>query len=491
MSNLTPDQREKLKLLELRKKVQEKLRFAFAPEDIHSRPTPLQLEAMKSPKRIKYAIAGNRSGKSTWGGREVSYFFMNDHPYQERPKKWGNNPISIIVMGQTNDSINQELWEKKIKPFVGVEDVDYKLQRVATYPKSVTNLKNGNTILFLTHSDAEQARRRSQSFTAHVAWVDEMPPLSTILTEMMLRVLTTDGFMLCTFTPLFTNDAIRRMIDKETPNSAKFKFSILDNPALTEEERAATVAHFRDISGSESEFRARLYGDWMAAGQRVYNYDSDINYLDISGYDPHTWPHVVVVDPAASGLVGLLVMARDPKRDHWINVKAVALKGAAFSDLVQTVEQEIDGMNVVKRICDNAPSAFYLEALKQGIPYMPIAEKANNKENWIEAVNKAFQERWLWMTQASTEVVAELVSCARKEEDFAKIIKASKYHLTDCLRYFVVFKPKFVLADMPANGPEEQFRRDVKKHQAGVTKAKEQVAKRAQASIIRRSRRRA
>lgn len=444
---------------------------------------------MRSPKRIKYAIAGNRSGKSTWGGKEVSCWFNNDHPYHKRPAKWGAGSISIIVMGQTNDSIDKEIWEKKIKPFVGEEGSDYKLQRVATYPKSVTNLKNGNTILFLTHSDAEQARRRAQSFTAHVVWIDEMPPLSQILTEMRLRVITTDGFMLCTFTPLFTNDKIRRIVDSNDPKAEKFKFSILDNPALTEDERLSIIQEFKDSSGSEAEFRARLHGEWMVAGQKVYSYDSDENFYDLDEYDPRVWPHVVVVDPAASGLAGLLVMAREPQRDQWYAVKAKYIKGSAFSDLVQTIEDEVKDFNIIKRICDNTPSAFYMEALKQGVPYMPITEKADNKENWIEGVNKAFKERWLWMTSASEELNNELVSCSRKEDDPTKIIKASKYHTSDCLRYFVTFKPKFSLPENPANSPAEQFRRDVKKSQAMVAKVREHVAKKAQAVIIRRSKR--
>lgn len=489
MSKLTSEQREKLKLLDTRRKYHAALASAFAAEDIHSRETPVQLAARQSPKRIKYIIAGNRSGKTTFGGKEVSDWFMNRHPYHARPAKWGVGPISIIVMGQTNDSIDKEIWEKKLKPFLGEEDVDYKLQRVATYPKSVTNLRNGNTILFLTHSDAEQARRRAQSFTAHVAWIDEMPPLSQILTEMRLRVLTTDGFLYCTFTPLFTNDKIRKIVDSKDPKAEKFIFSILENPALSEEDRAAIVEEFRNMSGSESEFKARLYGEWMAAGQRVYAYDSDNNYCELEGYEPHVWPHVVIVDPAASGLAGLLVMAREPERDSWYAIKAKYIKGAAFSELVQTVESEVQGFNILKRICDCTPSAYYLEAAKQGIAYMPISEKADNKENWIEGVNKAFTGAWLWMTGGSDDLNNELISCARKEDDPTKIIKASKYHISDCLRYFVVFKPKFELPEKFTENPAERFRREVKKAQAAASRAREQVAKKAQAAMIRRSRR--
>ncbi len=441
-----------------------------------------------------YCLAsGLVTHNTTYGARQISWWFNNDHPYLPRPEKWGSGPITIIVMAQSNDSIEREIWPRKLQPLLGTEGEDYDVQRTGGYVKAVTHLKSGNTILFLTHSDAEQARRRAQSFTAHIAWIDEMPPLSTILTEMRLRVLTSGGYMYCTFTPLFTNQQIRKIVDTKEKKAEKFVFSVLDNPVFTEEERAEVLEEFRNMSGSEAEFRARLNGEWMVAGHRVYAYDPELNWkpgLSDLDYDPRIWPHAVIVDPAASGSTGLLVMARHPQMDVWFEVKSEVIKGSAFSTLIPEIEKKIEAFNVRWRFCDCAPSAFYLEALEQKINYTPVVEKADNKEHWIEQVNKAFANQTVFLTLDSSVLAEELVSCARKEDDPTKIIKASKYHTADCLRYFVVMKPEFVAMRGENLTIQEQWRRNWKEKVQEQRKQEETKVQRERAKMIRRAGRR-
>jgi phage terminase large subunit-like protein len=68
----------------------------------------------------------------------------------------------------------------------------------------------------------DQGRRRFQGTAKHVIWLDEEPP-ADVYDECMMRVMTTDGLMLCTFTPLLglTEIALRFMpqlaLPKATP----------------------------------------------------------------------------------------------------------------------------------------------------------------------------------------------------------------------------------------------------------------------------------
>lgn len=479
MSKLTAEQYKKLELLKLRQELHAKLRMAFDPFDLTSRPTPAQLEIIKSDIPINYIVGSNRSGKTALGGRIVSWWFMNNHPYQKRPVKWGDDPISILVMGQDNRNINFEIIPKKIKPFIGTEGVDYKVKKDGGNISAITNLRNNNTIIFMSHSDAEQARRRGQGFTGHVVWLDEMPSISQIVTELAMRVVTTDGFMYTTFTPLVRNDEIRTIVDNANGvDSKKWVISILDNPGISEEKRNTLIEFFRKISGSEAEFRARMYGDWLASEHLVFKYNSERNKGVPDGYDPVVWPHVLVVDQAASSLAGLSVWARHPAADIWWCVKAKYLQGEAFSDMVVTVEKEVAGMNIIKRVCDCNPSAFYIEAAKQGIKYSPISDKHFNKENMIDACNDAMLKQAVWFSSGAQTLIEELTVCARHEDDPSRIIKASKYHCADTFRYFIHSKPKF-------EGPEKLIEADERVRHAWKQRLAKEAEAQEQAQIKR------
>lgn len=488
--SLTSEQLKKMELLKLRQAMQHKLRMAFDAFDLKSRPTEKQLEIIKSPIPVNYVVGSNRSGKSQLGGRIITWWFNNDHPYQERPAKWGDDPISILMMGQDTRNINFEIIPKKIRPFIGTEGVDYKVKRDGGNISAITNLKNGNTIIFMSHSDAEQARRRGQGFTGNVVWLDEMPSISTIVTELALRVLTTDGFMYTTFTPLVRNDEIRSIVDNSNGVDAKkWVISILDNPSLTEEKRATLVEYFQKISGSQAEFRARMYGDWLASEHLVFKYNAERNKGHLDGYMPNIWPHVVVVDPAASSLAGLSVWARHPEADVWWCVKAKYLQGEAFSDLVKTVEKEIAGMNIMARKCDCNPSAFYIEAAKQNIKYSPINDKHYNKENMIDACNEALLNQRVWMTEGAQPLIDELTVCSRHEDDPSRIIKASKYHCADTFRYFIHSKPKFE-GPQQVIAPDARVRYEWKQSLERKAEKREEQMIKAQRKKLRIARRR-
>ncbi len=47
----------------------------------------------------------------------------------------------------------------------------------------------------------DQGRKKFQGTSKHLVWLDEEPP-ADVYDECMLRLMTTDGLMLCTFTPL-------------------------------------------------------------------------------------------------------------------------------------------------------------------------------------------------------------------------------------------------------------------------------------------------
>lgn len=468
---LTTEQRKKLELLRLMTAKREKLRFSYDPKILESRPTKTQLEILKSTKNIHYVIGSTRSGKSSLGARVMSWWFENNHPYLKRPKKWGDGPITLLLVGRVGENMESELWANKLELFL--EPGSYKIIKSGNAITRVEHKTNKNRIIFISHNDPEAAREKAQGYTAQVVWLDEMPGKVGILNELRNRVIDSNGFMYCTFTPLLNNHEIPKIVDKPTKRSKKWFISLLDNPKFSKSERADLIEEYRAMSASEAEFNARLYGQWMTGSSRVFLYDPETHFKKPEEYEPSIWPHVAIVDPAASGTAGLTVWAREPKRDIWYCIMAKYIKGTAFSQMVPDIEKIIEPFNVIKRLCDCNPSGFYHEAAVQKIKYQPITDKSYNKENMIDACNNALMSNQVYLSPGSELLVDELTLCSRSEDNPDRIIKASKYHTADTFRYFIHLKPKMVIPE-PEPRLEERVRHDWKKY---LTRQNERVIK--------------
>lgn len=458
---LTSEQRKKLELVKLQKQYREKLRYAFDADVLDSKPTPQQARIINSKLNIHYIVGSNRSGKSQLGARIVSWWFENNHPYLDRPEKWGDKPITILMVGQVGSQMDTELWNNKLSKFLNPGS--YRVVRQGNSIDYIEHRENKNRIVFISHLDPDAARKKAQAYTAQVVWLDEMPSKAGVLSELRLRVLDENGFMYCTFTPLIRNQEIKKIVDASSTLSKKWFISILDNPKFDAAEREIIIDEMRALSASEAEFQARLNGAWMGMETAVFMYNPEINWMDKlpESYSPNIWPHVAVVDQASSGNAGLTVWAREPKRDFWYCLKAKYLKGEPSSLLVQTVEKEIKDFHIVKRICDCNPSGYYKEAQLQKIRYVPISEKAYNKENSIDEANAALVTGDFVLVSGSELLAEELTMCSRAEDNPEKIVKASKYHTADTFRYFLAKKPKFEEIQ-PEPRPEERIRRDWK-----------------------------
>lgn len=458
--SLTGDQKKKLELLKLEAQYRQRLNLAFDADHILSRPTPKQMEIIKSKKNIHYVVASNRAGKSQLGARILSWWFDESHPYQKRPAKWGNGPLTMLLVGRVGEQIDSELWANKVEKFL--KPGTYKVVKSGNAISRIEHKENGNKIIFISHHDADQARQKAQAYTAQVVWLDEMPTKVGILNELRMRVLDSNGFLYCTFTPLVRNQEIRKVVDRPSKRSVKWFISVMDNPKFTEEEKKDLIDEYRASSASEAEFEARMLGKWLTADTAVFTYDSERNWRKLpDGYDPHIWPHVAVVDPAVSGTAGLTVYAREPSRDVWYCVMAKYVKGDAFSKMVPYIESLIEPFNITKRICDCNPSGFYVEAQTQGITYVPVTEKSFNKENMIDAANAALAQDMVYLTPGSEILADELMFCSRSEENPERIIKSSKYHTADTFRYFIHLKPKFKEIEAEPR-PEERVRKQWK-----------------------------
>lgn len=484
---LSPLDAKKAELARRRKAQAEALRFAFDGENLDAKPTPAQDAVLRDAETlVHWIVSSNRSGKSQTGSRIMAWWFLENHPHMTRPTQddpargmyaW-RGTLQLLLIGANLAQMESELWNKKLKPLLPAGS--YKVVRTGGTIQKVVNRVNGNELIFMSHHDAINARVKVQAFTAHVVWLDEMPDHAGLVTELMMRVLTTGGRLYGTFTPLLQNADIYRLVTAERPRIRRHQFLMLENPKFAG--RVADVlADVRAMCTSEAEFRCRAYGEWWAGETRVFTYDPKVNRRNPAEYDPAAWRHVAVVDPSASGLTGLSAWAEDPTTGEWYCVLAERLKGDAAFTLFDDVESRLHGMNLVARWTDCNPAGFYKEAARRGqaasggMPWRPFTDKNDRKLATIDKLNTGFLNRRVWLTDAAAGLEEDLVKCEWASKNDGKIVNATKYHLADTARYFWDVVPAFTPAAQTP--PKDSIRHQWHSRLAKAAKAKAEKAK--------------
>lgn len=419
---------------------------AFDVHNLDSRPTAKQIEILKdaSKVQIRWVVAGNQSGKSTLAARELTWILNNEHPFWARPQEWGNEPLLIIVAGQSRQMMEVELWDKKIKPFL--EEDEWKQQRVGGQLVKVKNIRTGDTIVFLSHADgSEKNRKYLQGFVAHYVWMDEMPSDIKILEELIQRVASKRGLFLATFTPKVRNDRIRHFVDSaKEPLAKKYSLSKLDNPIYYGREQE----EYEKLKGlSPHEIETILFGAWAYGDKSVYQFDYSTMVERPDGYSPE-WRHVESSDPAISNAFGFTLWAENPNTGVWYCVKSLYLtKIKTPEKLVSTVQSLTKDVNIVKRVCDPHEVWYINTALESGLKYVCPYDKHSRKQELIKQLQSALSSGKVKFTPYATDIIEEIQQC--QWGDNGKVKNSSKYHLLDAAQYFVDCMPKSLKDDDP------------------------------------------
>lgn len=368
--------------------------------------------------------------------RAITWWFAGKHPYITPPKSWGER-FNILVVGRTLEIIETELWDKKIKPLL--EHGTYEMQKKGgQYLSSVEHSITGNKIIFMSHHDAKNAREKVQGFTAPVVVLDEMPDDSGLVSELIMRTATIKGAkFIGAFTPLVENEQIKKVVDA---SGTRYTFRPEDNPKLMDRFGGieSYEAWLKAQCATEAEYRARRFGEWYyRTGRVIAAYDPDLHMKKMPhNYHPMTTRHVAVVDPAAVGLVGVTIWA-EVGGGHWQCVHAQKVTGNAAYTLVKDLEELYKGFYIVKRVCDCNPAGFYKEAIRQGIDYKPVEDKADRKWETIENVNAALAQGVVFLAEGAQALADECLQAKVSETNGNKIIASSSWHLIDCFRYFI------------------------------------------------------
>ncbi len=383
-------------------------------------------------------LVTHNSGKSALAGRELSWIITDTHPHWKMPEEWKDRPLQILVIGKSRSILENELWIKKLKPFLG----DWKEVRGGNVLQYVEDRIRGHRIIFLSHSDGSQkAIDNLQAYDADIVWLDEMPAKLAVLEETQRRVRRPYTMWFATFTPKSINVKIRKLVEAaKEPTQKRYRMSRLDVPGADKD------AIMQELAGlTNAQKRTILYGDWAVGDEHVYDFQADDMSVDSlpAGYSK-SWRHVECVDPG-SNRGGITIWAEDPYTNIWYCVKAEYIDGlrdpVAFYDYCQDLTAPY---NIVRRICDPAatPHIGHAAARKCSPPYMcPPNKNQGRKEELIKNFQKKLSGGQLKLVYGNCPDLIDELSQAQRN-DSGKIINSHSYHLADCCHYFSDMIPK-------------------------------------------------
>jgi len=156
-------------------------------------------------------IAANRVGK-TWGigGYETTLHLTGEYPDWWDGRRF-DSPIEAWAAGDTSETTRDIVQQALMGPLGDLGTGLLPAANIIGEPTKRAGVAGAMDTGRIRHKSGgvslvgfksyDQGRKKFQGTAKHVCWCDEEPP-ADVYDEMMLRLMTTDGIMLGTFTPL-------------------------------------------------------------------------------------------------------------------------------------------------------------------------------------------------------------------------------------------------------------------------------------------------
>jgi len=173
-------------------------------------PKHLALFAAGRDHRERCMMAANRVGKTTAGGYESTLHLTGRYPDWWEGQRFAH-PIEAWVAGDTAETTRDVVQATLMGPLADLGTGLIPGDAIVGAPSRrsgapgafdtahIRHVSGGLSLLGFKSFD--QGRRTFQGTAKHFIWLDEEPP-ADVYDECMVRLMTTDGLMLCTFTPL-------------------------------------------------------------------------------------------------------------------------------------------------------------------------------------------------------------------------------------------------------------------------------------------------
>lgn len=210
------EKRELLELLEEQEKRRARRKlFSLYPDDGPLRralyPKHMEFFAAGQSYMERAAIAANRVGKTFGlGGYEATLHLTGLYP-EWWPGRRFDHPVEVWAAGDTSETTRDIVQHALMGPLGDLGTGLIPADKIIGEPTKRAGVSGAMDTARISHVSGgvsllgfksyDQGRKKFQGTAKHVCWCDEEPP-ADVYDEMMLRLMTTDGLMIGTFTPL-------------------------------------------------------------------------------------------------------------------------------------------------------------------------------------------------------------------------------------------------------------------------------------------------
>lgn len=250
LSSLTPEQKERARNVLANVKFWRirKYRPYSWQEQFHR-------AGLDNPERM--LMAANRVGKTICAASEVSFHLTGIYPDWWEGKKF-TTPVLVWTGSPTNET-SREILQAELLGGLGQELGTGAVPQPLIWGKPTTRqagVKNVVDAFQVKHSSGgissctmktyEQGWQKWQGTAPHVVWLDEEPEDYKIFSEAQTRILTSNGIVLVTFTPLH---GMTELVDHFMGGGDGIYIQSAtwdDAPHLTQEAKDRLAASYRD-----------------------------------------------------------------------------------------------------------------------------------------------------------------------------------------------------------------------------------------------------
>jgi phage terminase large subunit-like protein len=445
---------------------EDRLKYYNTGKKVHHK----QLEFHACPKRNRWMLGGNRTGKTECGAAEAAYWARGNHPYRRITR-----PTDGWVVSLTNE-VQRDVAQKKLLSYLNpawIVDVKTRMGRADDLENAiidyilVESIHGG--VSRIGFKSCDQGRGKFQGTSLDWVWFDEEPP-EEIYQECQMRIIDRRGDIWGTMTPLMGLTWVHDVIylnERNDPNVWCGSMQWSDNPWLSDEEIRTLEATMTD-----EEREARQYGRFVAMSGLVYKEFNEQHHVIDPFPVPREWYDTISIDPGLEHPLSCHFYACD--HDGTVYVVAehhqagwnVEQHAAAIKDIATKLDWPRDSRGRLTGIIDAAATQKVLAAEKtvlelfeeQGFALRPTTaqekviwsgvqrvkqfltlREANDKQAWPRGKPRLFVFR------NCVNMIREFKSYRWKPDSDSTPI-AIKDDAMDDLRYYIAQKPEAYVA---------------------------------------------
>lgn len=384
---------------------------------IAGEPSELQLRSFKeSDGKINIWEGAVRSGKtyiSLWR-------FLTE--LSEGPKG------EYVIIARTYDS-----FKRNVLP-----ELAHMIGSDARYYKGNRELKIWGKTIHIVGADDERAESKIRGPTFSGAYVDE----ATIIPESVFKMLISRCAMrgakiFATTNPDSPYHWLKRDYLTNNPDVKSWKFTLNDNPELTNEDREYLKRQYKGMW-----FQRFIEGKWVQAEGSVYDFfDEGLHIIDFA--PTYSSSYIVGVDYGTTNPCSFVLIGHDPSKypNFWVEAEyyyssKTHQRQKTDSEYAEDLKNFI-GQRPIKAIyLDPSAVSFRMELLKGGV--MNLYEARNEVIDGIRFVSKLLNNGTLKICRSCKNLIQEFQSYVWDDKSLTKGVdkpKKENDHALDALRY--------------------------------------------------------